>query len=366
MKRISIKTTDREYEILVGRGLLGEVGKLLGQIGFQGIVVIITDELVKKLHSGLLVRSIKECGYSPVLIEVPRGESYKSLEMAGVLYNRLAENFADRGTPILAMGGGVIGDLSGFVAATYMRGVPFIQVPTTLLAQVDSSIGGKVAVNHGNLKNMIGSFYQPVLGISDISVLSTLDSREISNGVAEIIKTALISDADFFDYLEKNISNLLDLNDMALEYTVYKTASIKASIVEKDEKDTGLRNVLNFGHTVGHALETVSNFNFTHGQAVSIGMVVAGEISIRLGMFNREYQNRLINILQKANLPVDLPPIDVDRVLEVIKHDKKMRNGKLKFILLSSIGSPVISDDITPEIVREALELLYRGERGNA
>jgi 3-dehydroquinate synthase len=249
----------------------------------------------------------------------------------------------------------VVGDLTGFVAATYMRGVPLVQIPTTLLSQGDSSIGGKTAVNHGQVKNKIGSFYHPRLTISDISTLSTLKTRELSNGLSEIIKHGLILDADFFTYLENNMDKIRSLDGQVLENIVARSAEIKAGVVEKDELDLGLRNILNCGHTVGHAVESVSGLKTWHGEAVSIGLLVEARISNELGMMQDNELQRLKDILEKAGLPTGLPEPAPDRLLEAMQHDKKVVEGKIRFALPRKIGEAFITDDVNISVIEKAL-----------
>jgi 3-dehydroquinate synthase len=267
----------------------------------------------------------------------------------------LSHFYAERTTPILCLGGGVIGDLAGFVAATYMRGVPLIQIPTTLLAQGDSSIGGKVAVNHGQLKNKIGAFYHPRLTISDISTLKTLSPRELSDGLAEIIKHGAILDGEFFSYLEENLDKIKSLDDQVLERVVSRSAEIKAGVVEKDELDLELRNILNYGHTVGHAIESISGLEVWHGEAVAIGMLVEARISNRLGILNQKEVSRLRNLIARASLPTELPPSDPKKLIQAMKHDKKILRGKMRFALLKSIGNVFITDEVNPALVEQAL-----------
>jgi 3-dehydroquinate synthase len=335
--------------------LLLQTGVALRELGFNDKAVIITDSRVKKLHGEALRKSLTESGFKAALLEIPEGEAQKSLETAGRLYNELTDLFVERTTPILALGGGVIGDLTGFVAATYLRGVPFIQIPTTLLAQVDSSIGGKVAVNHGSLKNKIGVFYQPRLVISDISILKTLTAGELSDSLAEVIKYGVIRDEAFFTYLEKNLDRIKSLDNRAIETIVYRSAKIKARVVEKDERDFSLRNILNYGHTVGHAIETVSDFKVKHGEAVAIGMIVAARISQRMGLLDKDAVFRLKSLIARAGLLVALPGLELVKLTQAMKHDKKILQGRIRFILPRAIGDVIITDEVNPAIIESAL-----------
>ncbi len=323
--------------------------------GFSDKLVIITDPIVRSLYGNNLKQSLASSGFKVLLLEVPVGEKQKSLETAGRLYQELTDFYTERTTPILALGGGVIGDLTGFVAATYLRGVPLIQIPTTLLAQLDSSIGGKVAVNHGRLKNKIGVFYQPRLVISDITTLKTLPAVEVSEGLAEAIKYGVIRDAELFTYIESNLDQIRALDDSALETIVFRSAQIKAEVVAKDEKDFGLRRILNYGHTVGHAIETVSDFTVSHGGAVAIGMLAAASISNRLGILDQKEVSRLKNIIASAGLPTKLPSLEAARLIQAIRHDKKILQGKIKFVLPRTIGDVFITDEVSSTIIEQVL-----------
>jgi 3-dehydroquinate synthase len=360
MKTASVKLGAASYEIRIGPAIIGQAGSWLKAAGYQGKAVIITDTNVGKLYAGQLQKSLAGAGFSVTVLEIKAGEEQKTLESAAFLYDRLSASFTERSTPILALGGGVIGDLAGFVAATYMRGVPFIQVPTSLLAMVDSSIGGKTAVDRGHTKNLVGAFYQPKLVIADISVLKTLPAVELSNGLAEAIKMAAISDTRFFSHLEENIKKAVAMDAAVLEEIVYQNARQKAAVVAADEKESGGRIVLNYGHTVGHAVEAVSGFALKHGQAVAIGMVAENNIALRRGLLSATAAARVRELLMSAGLPVGLPVFTLDakaRVLEALKHDKKVVNDKLRFVLLKEIGRPVIVDDIGESLLAEVLHL---------
>ena len=355
MKTIKVELGSNSYEIRVGSGLLAQTGRWLKESGFSGKLVIITDHTVKRLYGDSLSRSLNEEGFSVVTLPVPEGEEQKSLETAGRLYGELTASYAERSTPILALGGGVIGDLAGFVAATYCRGVPLVQIPTTLLAQVDSSIGGKVAVDHGQVKNIIGAFYQPRLVISDIDTLKTLPAGELATGLAEVIKSAAIRNREFFAFLEKNLGRAKSLDEGVLEEIVFQTAKIKAEIVEKDERDSGLRNILNYGHTIGHAVESVSDFKIGHGQAVAIGMLAAARISNMMGILDENETRRLRGVINDAGLPTEIPNLKMEDIIQAMKHDKKVFQDKVRFVLLKSIGSAFITDEVGPDLVEQVL-----------
>ena len=355
MKKFRVRLGSNSYYINIGPGLLMQTGQKLKEIGFSDKVVIITDPTVKSLYGNTLKQSLVSSGFKVLFLEVPEGEEQKSLETAGRLYHQLTDFYAERTTPILALGGGVIGDLSGFVAATYLRGVPLVEIPTTLLAQGDSSIGGKVAVNHGLLKNKIGAFYQPSLVISDITTLKTLPPRELSDGLAEIIKHGAILDGEFFNYLEENLDQIKSLDNRALETIVFRSAKIKAEVVEKDERDFGLRNILNFGHTVGHAIESVLELKVWHGEAVALGMLAEARISNRLGILDKNELVRLKGVIARAGLPTEMPSLQPEGLIQAMKHDKKIMQGKIRFVLPKSIGNVFITDEVSPSIIEQVL-----------
>ena len=355
MNKIDIRLGQNSYSVHIGSGILSQTGQRLKELGYGDKAVIITNPVVNKLYGNLVKQSLIDAGYKTTILEVPDGEEHKSLESAGKLYQQLAESGAERSTPILALGGGVIGDLAGFVAATYMRGVPLVQLPTTLLAQCDSSIGGKTAVNHGQLKNEIGAFYQPKITISDIATLKTLPSAELTSGLCEVIKHAVIKDEQFFVYLEKNLDLIRALDEIVLEAIVTKSARIKAAVVESDEKDMGLRNILNFGHTVGHAVESVSNFQVAHGQAVAIGMIAAAKIAAELDIMDYGNVTRLVEFLQKAGLMTKLLHMEVKQVIQTMRYDKKVQHDKIRFVLPRSIGQVFITDDVSSVVVEKVL-----------
>jgi len=355
MRKVKVALGSKSYEVYVGSGLLAQTGHWLRENGFSGKLVIITDPTVNRLYGEALNQSLTEAGFKVDTLLVPEGEEQKSLETAGRLYHELTSAYVERTTPILALGGGVIGDLAGFVAATYLRGVPLVQIPTTLLAQVDSSVGGKVAVDHGQLKNKIGVFYQPKLVIADINTLKTLPAEELANGLAEVIKSAAIRSKGFFAFLEENLDRIKSLAEEALEETVFQSVKIKAEVVEKDELDSGLRNILNYGHTIGHAIESVSDFSVGHGRAVAIGMVAAARISNEMGILDKNELVRLKRVIEKAGLPTEMPNLKVDEINQAMKHDKKVLRDKIRFVLLKSIGNVLITDEVSSSFVKKVL-----------
>jgi len=355
MNRVSVELSGKGYDILIAHNLLRQTDKYLKGCGFNDKLVIITNTIVQQKYGNALKEKLSADGFHATMLSVVDGETQKSLDVAGRLYKKLSDCYTERTTPILAFGGGVIGDLAGFVAATYMRGVPLVQIPTTLLAQVDSSIGGKVAVNHGKLKNKIGAFYQPSLVISDTSTLDTLPAKEFANGMAEVIKSAVIKDSGFFSFIESNLDKIKNLDSNILEEVVFRTANIKAGIVIQDEFDMDLRNILNFGHTIGHAIESVSEFKIEHGHAVSIGMIAAAKIAEKQGFFNNNELSRLRKALKGFGLPTEMPKINTGKIIKAIKHDKKITDGKVKFVLPKTIGEVFITDKIDFSMVEEVL-----------
>ena len=355
MHVLSVSAGSANYNVYIGAGVLRDIAGHLKHARMGKRLFLITNPFVFELHGYNLKEALTANGFEVNVLTVPDGEEYKSIETAGNLYSELSAGLAERGTPVLALGGGVIGDLAGFVAATYMRGMPLLHAPTTLLAQVDSSIGGKTAVNHGKLKNQIGVFYQPSAVFSDTSVLKTLAANQLSNGLAEVIKCAVIGDRMLFGLLEHKMMETRELDEKTLETAVLRAAAFKARIVSRDERDRGLRNVLNFGHTVGHAIEAVTGFKVNHGTSIAIGMIVAGRIARRLGLFPERDLGRLTSVIAAAGLPTAMPELNITEVLDAIKHDKKVSGGNVKFILPIRIGQIIVTDKVDLDMVAEAL-----------
>jgi 3-dehydroquinate synthase len=356
MQRLSIDLGERSYEILIGPGLRKRAGEFLKAVLNPSRIVIITHPSINSLYGEEVARNFVDQGWTTDIIEVPEGESSKNLGQAEKLYDRLLEFNCDRKSVLVALGGGVIGDLVGFVAATYQRGVPFIQIPTTLLSQVDSSVGGKTAVNHPKGKNMIGVFYQPRLVVTDLETLRTLPAKEYRAGLAEIVKYGVISDARLFDYLESHYKDILSLNHDCLSHIIETSCAIKAKVVEKDERESRYRMILNFGHTLGHAIESLTNYSrFTHGEAVAIGMVSAAELSHSMEKCSEEVPKRLKALLTNLGLPVEMPELDSTAVIESLYHDKKTMDHKIKFILVKEIGSIEIEDQMPESEILKVL-----------
>ncbi len=338
MRTLSVSLAERSYPIHIGSGLCSQA-RLIPEKLLKGKAVVVTNETIAPLYLGAVLGGLQAAGADCIPIVLPDGEAYKSLETLNKIFDALLTHRCERKTPLIALGGGVIGDLTGFAAATYQRGVPFIQIPTTLLSQVDSAVGGKTAVNHPQGKNMIGAFYQPQAVIADMDTLRTLPPRELAAGLAEVIKYGFIRDPAFLDWLEHNIDRLTALEPEALAFAVERSCQNKAEVVEGDERETGDRALLNFGHTFGHAVEAGMGYGtWLHGEAVAAGMVMAARFSEKLGFINRSDVQRVVDILVRAKLPVAAPELGVARYLDLMGHDKKVEGGKIKFILLKKPG----------------------------
>jgi len=340
-REVMVDLGDRSYPVVIGPGLLAKVGERLAGLGYAGRCAVLTSERVGALYREPVVASLRTAGFDPEVVEIPDGEEHKSLAWLALVYDRFLEAGIERGTPLVALGGGVIGDLGGFAGATLLRGLPVVQVPTTLLAQVDAAIGGKTAVNHAQGKNLIGVFHQPRCVLADVDVLSTLPRRELLAGLAEVIKYGIIGDAGLFDVAERQLDTLLGLDPELLCWVVATSVRQKAAVVSRDERElTGLRATLNYGHTVGHAVEMLTDYRrFLHGEAVAIGMVAAARVSHALGECDAASVERIRTLLTRAGLPVELPP-DLDRpaLALAMRGDKKSRAGRIRFVALQAIG----------------------------
>ena len=339
---LQVDLGDRSYPIVIGQSLLPDSSLISRHIAGKRVAVV-TNTTVGPLYLDKLTQTLAQAGKEVTPIVLPDGEEEKNWASLMRVFDVLLEQKCDRKTTLVALGGGVIGDLTGFAAATYMRGVPFIQVPTTLLAQVDSSVGGKTGINHPLGKNMIGAFYQPQAVIADTATLNTLPARELSAGLAEVIKHGAIIDAKFFDWIEANITKLMARDAAALAYAIRRSCEIKADVVRQDEREGGLRAILNFGHTFGHAIEAGLGYGeWLHGEAVGCGMVMAAELSHRLGFIDAATKDRVTRLVQAAALPIVAPDLGVERWLELMQVDKKNEGGQIKFILIKPLGVPVI------------------------
>ncbi|MGV2292147.1 3-dehydroquinate synthase [Trinickia sp. YCB016] len=354
MITVNVDLGDRAYPIHIGTELIGKTELFAPHIAGSS-VMIVTNTTVDPLYGDVLRQALAPLGKKVSTVVLPDGEAHKNWETLNLIFDALLTEHADRKTTLIALGGGVIGDMTGFAAACYMRGVPFIQVPTTLLSQVDSSVGGKTGINHPLGKNMIGAFYQPQAVIADIAALSTLPARELAAGVAEVIKTGAIADAAFFDWIEANVDALNRREPDALAQAVKRSCEIKASVVAADEREGGLRAILNFGHTFGHAIEAGLGYGeWLHGEAVGCGMAMAADLSVRLGHFDDDARKRLVAVIAAAHLPTRAPELGEARYMELMKVDKKAEAGSIKFILLKRFGETLIT--IAPEdIVHQTL-----------
>lgn len=355
METLTVALGPRSYPIHIGAGILRRA-ELFTAVLPQGRAAIITNSTVAPLYLAPLRGSLESSGVSTLSIVLPDGEAYKDWRTLNVIFDALLENHCERKTALIALGGGVIGDLAGFAAAVYQRGVPYIQVPTTLLAQVDSAVGGKTAINHPLGKNMIGAFYQPLAVIADTDTLSTLPDRELAAGIAEVIKYGLIRDPEFFDWLEANVDALLKREPRALAYAIRRSCHNKAEVVAADERETGERALLNFGHTFGHAIEAGLGFGtWLHGEAVAAGMVLAASLSQRLGLLPGADVERIASLLARAGLPTAAPELGTNRYLELMGHDKKVEGGKIRLILLRRIGEAFVTDAVPHDVLAEVL-----------
>lgn len=356
MGEVYIDLGARSYTIHIGRDLLNSLGELVGPASGSKIMVV-TNPTVNSLYGKTVTGQLEKAGFKVLPAEVPDGEEYKSLDSAERLYDLAYTGELDRKTPILALGGGVVGDLAGFVAATYLRGVPFIQVPTTLLAQVDSSVGGKVAVNHPRGKNIIGAFYQPSLVLADLSTLGSLSDREIRAGLAEVIKYGIIEDEAFFRWLEDNMERALRQDSRAMEWIVTVSCRAKAAVVQEDETEQGKRAILNFGHTVGHAVEALTGYSaYRHGEAVAMGMAAAARMAEYCGMIGIQERKRIESLLERAGLPTEVPAsLDRRAMLDSMRRDKKVVSSRLTFVLPEAIGKVKIVRDVSEETILSGL-----------
>lgn len=355
MKTLHVELGARSYPIYIGAGLLDQP-ELLTQHIKSKQVAIVTNKTIAPLYLDKLVNNLTN--YSVETVILPDGEQFKTLEYVSKIFDKLLANKFSRNSTLIALGGGVIGDMGGFAAACYQRGIAFVQIPTTLLAQVDSSVGGKTGVNHPLGKNMIGAFYQPQVVIADADVLDTLDDRQLSAGLAEVIKYGLIRDLEFFEWLEHNIDALLARDKRALAFAIERSCANKAEVVEQDEMETGLRATLNLGHTFGHAIETGMGYGeYLHGEAVAIGTCQAADLSRRKGWLDDDDVERVIRVFKKARLPVTPPAdLDVERFIDLMAVDKKNVDGQIRLILLAQIGEATLPVNVP----RELLELTLK------
>jgi 3-dehydroquinate synthase len=355
IQTLNVSLAERTYPIHIGSGLLNQIELLQNHLNSKQ-VAIITNTTVAPLYLKKVTQPLSDSGFRVVEIILPDGEAYKNNETLQLIYDALIEARCERNTTLIALGGGVIGDLTGYAAATYLRGVPFIQIPTTLLSQVDSSVGGKTGINHPRGKNMIGAFYQPKLVLIDIDTLHTLPARELSAGIAEVIKYGLIRDADFFAWLESQMHQLMALDAAVVAEAVYRSCKNKAEVVAADEKETGERALLNLGHTFGHAIENAMGYGvWLHGEAVAAGTIMAAQLSQRMHWLEESDMQRIKAIFKHANLDQTPPALGIEKYLDLMGLDKKVQDGKIRLILQQGIGKSVITSDYDAEQLKQTL-----------
>ncbi|MEO0927806.1 MAG: 3-dehydroquinate synthase [Cyanobacteria bacterium J06643_13] len=359
MPNITVDLPQDSYQIAIATDSLKQLGAKMKQLKLGNKVLVISNPEIFGHYGDTCLNSLREAGFDTYTHLIPAGESHKHLQSIQQVYDTAQANHLERSSTFVALGGGVIGDMTGFAAATWLRGVNFVQVPSTLLAIVDASVGGKTGVNHPQGKNLIGAFYQPKLVAIDPSLLKTLPLKEFRAGMAEVIKYGVIWDEDLFTKLEHHdrLDSLEHVGDSFLETIVTRSCQAKAEVVGEDEKEAGLRAILNYGHTTGHAVESLTHYQqFVHGEAVAIGMVAAGKIAIAMGLWTQPEADRQNALITKAGLPTEIPiEIAIADILETIKSDKKVKAGKVRFILPTAIGKVIITDRVTPEIISQAL-----------
>ena len=358
METVRVELVERSYDILIGNGLLDDVGARLKTYGPSPKAALVSNPTVFALYGEPVTDSIKKAGFDLEHVIIPDGEEYKNIDTLKRIYDELLKHGLDRKSALIALGGGVVGDITGFAAATYMRGISYIQIPTTLLAQVDSSVGGKTGVDHKLGKNMIGAFWQPGLVLIDPVTLKTLPKKQLLAGLAEVIKYGVIYDSELFGFLEANRERILNLDDRAITYIIRRSCEIKADVVSKDERESGLRAILNYGHTIGHAIETATGYTrYLHGEAVAIGMHLEAKLSQLLKGIDERQVFRIKALIDSYGLPSEIPKdINRDNILSSMQLDKKAVAGKLKFILPESIGVVKIREDIGEKAIRGLLQ----------
>ena len=364
MRKVRVDLGQRSYDICIGHNILAGLAKHINSLSIGKKGAIVTNPLLNKLYGDSLSRHLSDEGYVITTIELPAGERYKTLKSVSKIYDVLIEKKFERNSFIIALGGGVIGDIAGFAAATYLRGVPYIQIPTSLLAQVDSSVGGKTGVDHALGKNLIGAFYQPVLVWIDLDVLKTLPRRELVAGMGEVVKYGVIADEQFFKFIEEHYENILSLESEALIHTVARSCEIKAMVVSSDEREKGLRAILNFGHTIGHAIETITCYKkYRHGEAVAMGMVCAARLASIIHLCSEDVSVRIERLCRLIGLKTSLPDVNFPVLRDILQRDKKVINEKVRFVLPVRLGEVKVVEDIDNNVLQEAIQLCYASDK---
>jgi len=357
---IKVDIPEHAYEIAIAPGSLDQLGEQMSKLNLGKKVLLVSNPVIFKHYGAVAIAALAKAGFEVTNYNLPPGERYKTLNSIQKLYDVALENRLERSSTIVALGGGVIGDMAGFAAATWLRGINLVQVPTSLLAMVDSSVGGKTGVNHPKGKNLIGAFYQPRFVLIDPEVLKTLPTREFKAGMAEVIKYGVIWDEELFTQLaaSKHLDQLRYIKPEMIEYIITRSCQAKADVVSQDEKEAGLRAILNYGHTIGHAIESVTGYNLLkHGEAVGIGMVAAGQIAVELGLWQKEDTERQNGLIQKTGLPSQLPSgLDIQAIIDALQLDKKVKSGKVRFVLPTQIGAVKVTDEVPTDVIRRVLE----------
>ncbi len=356
---ISVALPQSPYDIINAPHNLSKLGDHLAQLKLGKKILLLSNPEIFNHYGDIVLNSLEKSGFEVFIHLIPAGETHKTLNAIAKIYDIALEKRLERSSTMLALGGGVVGDMTGFAAATWLRGINFVQVPTTLLAMVDASIGGKTGVNHPQGKNLIGAFYQPRLVFIDPLVLKTLPEREFRAGMAEVIKYGIIWDVNLFQQLEetKNLKTLSDLPESLLETIITRSCQAKVDVVSQDEKEADIRAILNYGHTIGHAVESLTGYSqINHGEAVAIGMIAAGKIAVKMGLWNKKDAQRQIDLIEKTGLPTQIPThLEPNAIIDILQTDKKVKAGKVRFILPTAIGKVIITDEVTTEILQDIL-----------
>lgn len=361
MQTVRVELGERSYDVTIGLGLLARLGERVRQVCDANRLALISDRTVFELYGQQAIASLTSAGFAVAHHVIEPGDASKSLAVASEIYDTLYDAKIDRSSCLIALGGGVVGDLTGFIAATWLRGIPFVQVATTLEADIDASVGGKTAVNHPKGKNLIGAFHQPLAVVMDIDVLRSLSARDIRAGLSESIKHGVIRDAAFFEFHEEHVDEILRLDAGVIETLLAKNVSIKASVVGADERENGVRAILNFGHTIGHAVEVLGGYGtYRHGEAVTIGMVAAGRIAAIQKRWTQNECDRMEKLIERFELPTRAANLDAEAMIDAMQRDKKVKNGKIRFVLPTRIGFADVFDDITVEQMREGIRAISR------